>query len=223
MDCDLAWPGDGKAAVTKGKKQAEFEYSEKGLALLVDLVNSLSIPATFFFEARTALELDRKMPLKELMEGHEVACHGFEHEDFTKLSFHDKKDRLARSKWLLEKIFGRKIRGFRAPFLKADAELMHALKEENYSWDSSCTVENSVLPQITAPKELYFWPLIEGTINEEEFWNRINAAKNPVLSTHSWHSVVDLNGKERKPEIERRLLNRMAQEKYEFATIATVG
>ncbi len=219
VDCDLAWPGDGEAAVTKGKAKAEFSYSGKGLLALVNLLNKLGISGTFFFEARTALELDKEMGLKELMKDHEVGLHGFEHEDFTKLTYNQKRDKIARGKWLLEKIFSTKITGFRAPYLRADQETTKALKEEKIEWDSSCLVENSILPQVIAPRELYFWPVIEGSLGEEEFWQRIKKDKDPVLSTHSWHAAVDLKGKERNPVFEEKILKKMVEAGFKFELI----
>lgn len=218
VDCDLAWPGKGTASVTKGKDVAEFTFSGRGLVALVGLVNRLRIPATFFFEARTASALSKTLDLNGLMEGHEVACHGLEHEDFTALDFFEESKRIAEAKRVLENVFGRKILGFRAPFLKADADLLDALAVEGFQWDSSCLVRDGVLPQLPANEKLYFWPVIEGRVSEGAFVERVFSAENSVLSTHSWHSVTTLEGVERKPDLERRVLGKMLSD-YSFSRI----
>ncbi|WP_457753989.1 polysaccharide deacetylase family protein [Thermococcus sp.] len=107
---------------------------EEGLPKILDLLNEKNVKATFFFTA----EMARKYPnlAKRIVdEGHELACHGFNHERFDKLE----KDR---AEFILEKAlnilreFGDVV-SFRAPNLQFPGYLFPALSKNGILLDSS--------------------------------------------------------------------------------------
>jgi len=84
-DVNLPLPGKMEASSMEreGGARPRFTSSRRGLELLVDLLGEWGIRGTFFIEARTAKEVAKDLDLSDLVKGHEVGCHGFEHEDLT--------------------------------------------------------------------------------------------------------------------------------------------
>lgn len=210
VDRDAAWFKEGThRAITFGSEKAVFEASCEGLVELVNMLNELKMRATFFFEARTALELSESLDLRALVKNHEVACHGFDHEDFTgeltgvRLSRESKKAILLDAKSMLERIFGTRVSGFRAPYLHADDELLELLKETGFAYDSSL-VSDGVVKKIRGLYEipflkggdgkpsLYLWKLMEGKEEAGAVAERVKRALSEkgfaLLATHSWHA-----------------------------------
>jgi peptidoglycan/xylan/chitin deacetylase (PgdA/CDA1 family) len=241
VDCDVAWHCEGKKhAVTRGQEKAFFDASREGLISLVDLLNELGTKATFFFEARTAVELNKCVDLKQLMEGHEVGCHGLEHEDFTgaltcvKMSRGEKKQDILTAKAVLEKIFGRRIKGFRAPYLNCDDELLGVLAEAGFEYDSSLVNAEGILYKTSGLTEvpllagsngkplLYFWKMMEGKESAEEFLEKASGKTFLLLATHSWHLVKKANGTRADVEGNKRVVRKVLENVASNAVFETL-
>ena len=69
--------------------------------------------------------------------GHEVACHGYNHQMCTRLSEADLRNELGKSKRLLEDITGVEVAGFRAPNFSIDDRILTAIRDCGYRYDSS--------------------------------------------------------------------------------------
>jgi polysaccharide deacetylase family protein (PEP-CTERM system associated) len=69
--------------------------------------------------------------------GHEVACHGYNHQMCNRLSEADLRNELSGSKRLLEDITGAEIAGFRAPNFSINQRVLGAIRECGYRYDSS--------------------------------------------------------------------------------------
>ena len=207
VDRDAAWPQNGIASAgTRHRAAPSFDASRKGFFSLLETVNELSIPTTFFFEAATALELE---PVS--LQGHEVACHGLDHEDFTgkhtekPFTRVERRTTLQNAVTLLENRFKVEIDGFRAPYLGWDLDLLMAIAETGFSYDSSVVsghLKNPPLPELYLPEwkdasgqkmSGYLWPLMESKRSVSEYVDAVrrDVEKNEpyvVLATHSWHT-----------------------------------
>lgn len=103
-----------------------FLISKIGTERILKLLEKTKIKATFFITANFA----KKFPklIKKISKRHEVSSHGFCHSGF---SLED----LKKSKNSLEKITGKKVRGFRMPRMaKVDPK---EIKNAGYDYDSS--------------------------------------------------------------------------------------
>jgi polysaccharide deacetylase family protein (PEP-CTERM system associated) len=72
--------------------------------------------------------------------GHEIACHGYDHELVYRIGPDKFRDDVRRSKTLLEDIIGDKVHGYRAPSYSITAQSLWALDilvEEGFKYDSS--------------------------------------------------------------------------------------
>jgi len=73
-------------------------------------------------------------------EGHEIASHGYAHENFLKVSVTELDDLLARTERVLQGIIGEKPIGIRAPWLLTNEEVYGVLRSRGYSWASNLYV-----------------------------------------------------------------------------------
>ncbi|HLD76415.1 MAG TPA: hypothetical protein VI874_05310, partial [Candidatus Norongarragalinales archaeon] len=164
-----------------------------------------------------------------------------DHEDFTGESTGHAVPKRARrlilsaTKRSLERKLKQPVQGFRAPYLHADPDLLLAVKDAGFAYDSSLYRSSKLRPPISElwHPELkdrkgklmsgYFWPFMEGKRPMEDYLHALRKSREPyvVLSTHSWHSrqTVDrvLSGKEALEKTSKlsEILSTL-QEKHEF-------
>jgi peptidoglycan/xylan/chitin deacetylase (PgdA/CDA1 family) len=236
VDRDVNQACKGKTAAISspidGSDEPRFSSSGKGLELIVSTMNDLGVRGTFFMEATTALEINKTFDIAELLRGHEIACHAYDHEDLTGFDTGVHMDRdqiddvLERSVGVLESLFGEGRRGFRAPYLHSSDEVMDSLKEHRFLYDSSVVEEmrdGSIRPYLTknglpeAPiassldhrgKKIvgYLWPLHEGKRPIEDYLRMVDGFTDGllVLSTHSWHPVESFcNGQKCQLDVQK--------------------
>ncbi|MBP1913017.1 polysaccharide deacetylase family protein [Thermococcus stetteri] len=107
---------------------------EKGLPRILDLLEEYRVKGTFFFTAKIA----RKYPslVKRVVEeGHELGCHGYNHERLDKLSKEEAVRSIIKSMNVLREFDD--IMSFRAPNLQLPSYLYSTLKENGILVDSS--------------------------------------------------------------------------------------
>lgn len=226
VDRDVNLPQKGEVnAVSRevgGDASARFISSARGLRLIVETLNELGIKGTFFMEGETAERIALDVDLKELMAGHEVAGHGYGHEDLTgessevPLGPDEIGNVIDACTSSLEKLFGRRPVGFRAPYLHTGSVVVDVLKERGYLYDSSVIrlLEVGRIEPSRHPNGLwevplaqgvddrgkklqsYLWPLHEGKRPLADYELLFSQFKEGllVLGDHSWHMVERLDG-----------------------------
>ena len=208
-----------------------IEACKKGLQGILNLLDIYDIEATLFYEARTAQMLVADdMDLPEMSQVHEVACHSLKHEDFLgKVSGIPMEEQVieetaTKAREVLEKIFGRDIKGFRAPYTRISSSVVKVLERLGFQYDSSETVPmgyewagnpfplekfNSPLLELALPSfpdakgkkmSSYLWAIFEGRRSPGEYIDAVlqalEIAKGGlfVFSIHPWHLYVDCKG-----------------------------
>ena len=259
VDRDVNQARKGRMAAVSnpinGSDQPRFSSSHRGLELIVGMLNDLGIRGTFFLEATTALEINKMSDLGKLLEGHEIACHAYDHEDLTgtetgvRMDREDIDDVLERSVGVLDSLFGKESRGFRAPYLHSSDDVMDSLKEHAFLYDSSVVeeiregsigpyVSRNGLPEVPIASSRdergkkivgYLWPLHEGKRPIADYLRMVDGFKDGllVLSTHSWHPVENFcDGHQCEVDVQkgmddlRELLNHAQESGVEFETVA---
>jgi hypothetical protein len=104
----------------------QLRVSVEGLDALLDLLDRLQIPATFFVTANFAQHYPER--IKAMAKKHEIASHGFYH-----ASFHEKD--LKTSRLLLRRLTGQSIDGFR--MAKMQPVAASAVAQAGYQYNSS--------------------------------------------------------------------------------------
>ncbi len=85
-----------------------------GLPRMLELLDEFGIKATFFVPGKTAETYPAA--IQEIADkGHEIACHGYEYENFSLLSYEEQAERIEKAVAAIENACGKKPLGFRAP------------------------------------------------------------------------------------------------------------
>lgn len=207
------------ASIDRGSGNApRFASSESGTYQLLDLLDDLGIPATFFAEARTL----RETGVGRSISGHEVAMHGYDHEDFTgartcvPMSYGELRRVVEMSIQTIRDEVGTSPVGFRSPYMDPSEDMLDFLYEYGITYDSSRYIYVSdvvnpypsgsmMLTELPALKGTsangraitsYLWPMHEGKRAASDFIDFASRVKEGVcvIATHSWHMVERRQG-----------------------------
>jgi len=211
--------------------EIRVDACKKGLQKIFELLEKYDIDATLFYEARTAqMLIESGMYLPKLSERHEIACHSLKHEDFlgkvSGIPMEEKsiEESIDKAKEILVKIFGREIKGFRAPYTRINRTVVKVLERLGFQYDSSETatldtgwagipypleVFDSSLLELALPSfhdakgkkmSSYLWAIFEGQRIFSEYIDAVlqsrDVAKGGLFafSIHPWHLYVDCRG-----------------------------
>ena len=114
---------------------------EDGVRQSVNLLGKYGIKATFFFVANHTSPNMMRLVQEH---GHEVGCHGLNHDDqeeLHQLSYTKQEKMLSEATILLEKLSGNKIKSFRSPRLKINSDTLQILEKLGYQTDSSLSAQ----------------------------------------------------------------------------------
>ncbi|MFH0835393.1 MAG: polysaccharide deacetylase family protein [Candidatus Micrarchaeota archaeon] len=197
---------DGGRRRTKGKNRLSFVHTKKGLKWLLRFLDEEKIRATLFFEARTAKKLSGDFDFRAIAKKHEIGCHGYEHEDLTKLGDADKRKVVKKAKETIASLFGITPAGWSSPYWKSDAATRRVLRDCGFRYEANVcgeteeTAEGFVL--LKTPKKCALWALMEGKRGAKEHAALLKG--DAVIATHSWHTDYGEAGRAKNPA-ERRM------------------
>ncbi len=224
-DVNVPVPGrrEAMSQPRNGDGSPRFSSSARGLTLLVELLNELSIRGTFFLEAETARHIAGTVDLRRLLREHEIASHGLSHEDLTGASTglpftgSEATDAVDLAADEIHRLTGRVPKGFRAPYQHVDDTIHRLLSDRGYLYDSSMT--DDIRDRCIGPRPLpcgltefplargidargkhihsYFWPMHEGKRRPADYIHLLDQFDDGlmVLATHSWHVVETYAGR----------------------------
>lgn len=111
-----------------------FRGIEHGTPLLLDLLASECVPATFF----TTGEVAQRYPAtveRVVRDGHELACHGMTHRAFASLDVDAARGEIQESATILRRFAA--VTSFRAPYLRFPSAYVELLEKNAFTLDSS--------------------------------------------------------------------------------------
>ena len=211
LDRDANLPLEGSIAAGSMDRGSgtgpRFSSAERGLGLLLEILDSLGVPGTFFVEGRTAETIDCSA-----VSGHMVGFHGYDHEDLTGASTGVIPDDDALES-ILRKGFDAVSDNvarpvcFRAPYMSKDDRVLAAASGLGIRHDSSEYTTGDPTPYPIAcgmtehpvPKgndasgktiAAYLWPMHEGKRTPEDYIGLAEQYGGDfILATHTWHMV----------------------------------
>ncbi|MFX1520182.1 MAG: polysaccharide deacetylase family protein [Promethearchaeota archaeon] len=134
------WPHGSRCAVTftHDVEDTHFAYT-KGINNFLEHLDTHNLKSTFYMIANFAAKYFSKNKLKEILKnGHEIGCHGLEHDGgFDLISSNIRAEKIHKAKTLLSKLLGKDMQHFRVPWLQRTSDLLKILDECNFKFDSS--------------------------------------------------------------------------------------
>ncbi len=214
LDRDVNLPLKGRreaGSIDRGEGDSpRFSSSERGLRLLMDLMDDIGMKATFFVEGRTAESIDCSC-----ISGHGIGLHGYDHEDLTgestgvQLSEEDIMHVLDRGMSAVSDRISRPT-CFRAPYMSANDSVLRCVLRTGIHIDSSTygTVPHGIgvsepipgMREFPVPKgrdehgrtiAAYLWPMHENKRIPSDYIGLSSQVEDGpfVLATHTWHIV----------------------------------
>ena len=132
---------------------------QRGLSRILTLLERYEIKSTFFVCGWVAESYPGHIDEINLA-GHEIAAHGYLHENLDKLDFNEEIIVHEHTHQILEGMIG-KVKGFRAPYWKLSESTLTILSEMGYVYDSSLMDEDRpyVYSVPESPKNLVEFPV----------------------------------------------------------------
>jgi peptidoglycan/xylan/chitin deacetylase (PgdA/CDA1 family) len=131
--------------IRRGDSPVKLSHGEfgprVGVPRILELLARESIPATWFVPGHTLVTFPDNTDAI-LAGGHELACHGWYHEDFSELSAEEQADILARSVEAVRTVAGAPPKGFRAPYWALGPETLDLVLRAGFAYDSSLMADD---------------------------------------------------------------------------------
>lgn len=138
FDALSSWLARG---ITSATPRSRGEFAAVATRRLLRILQRRDLISTWFVPAHTAVtypELCRQI----VEEGHEVALHGYAHENVAVLERDVERDLLARSIERLTEVTGTRPRGFRAPSWDLSEHSVELMVEQDLLYDSSMMADD---------------------------------------------------------------------------------
>ncbi|CAN9363151.1 glycoside hydrolase/deacetylase [Alternaria alternata] len=126
-----------------------------GIDRLLKLFDNYNIKATWFTPAHTADSFPKQIR-KIVEKGHEIGLHGYTHESVSLLSEEQQRDVLEKSIQVLEKIVGKKPRGWTAPAWSTSRETIKLLEDFGIEYDHSFMHHDSQPYYVPSPHHVTY-------------------------------------------------------------------
>jgi len=125
-----------RAAISRADWSKYSSSVLKNTEQILALLQKQNLTATFFILGWVA---ERQPETVRIIarQGHEIACHGYNHDLTMQLSDAELKTDISSSRTILEKLSGQKLAGYRAPNFSVNDRLLYILKETGFRYDSS--------------------------------------------------------------------------------------
>ena len=137
LDGEFVWISMDPSIKNRPKSLSVSTYGwKRGFERVMNVLEESKLKATFFVPGIVAEKYPEKV--KKIHEaGHEIALHGYEHENFGLLSREEQEEAIKKGIASIEKLTGCRPVGFRAPEGEVTPETMQILKEQGFIYDSS--------------------------------------------------------------------------------------
>lgn len=127
-------------AVRRGDPPVKLSHGEFGPRIgaprLLAVLEREGIPSTWFVPGHTLVTFSDST--RAIVDGgHELACHGWYHEDFATLPRDEQREILERSRHAVGEAWGSPVAGFRAPYWSLGADTLELVEAAGFTYDSS--------------------------------------------------------------------------------------
>jgi peptidoglycan-N-acetylglucosamine deacetylase len=131
--------------VRRGDPPVKMSHAEFGVRVgaprILELLASRGIVSTWFVPGHT-LETFPDSTASILAGGHEIACHGWFHEDFAALGRDGERELVERCAAAVERVTGARPRGWRAPYWSLGVSSLELVEAAGFAYDSSLMADD---------------------------------------------------------------------------------
>ena len=132
-------------SVRRGDSTVKFSHGEFGPRVgaprILELLHREGIPSTWFVPGHTLVTFPDSIEAI-LAGGHELACHGWYHEDFSELPADEQRTILDRCVAAVAKVSGAAPRGHRAPYWALGPKTLELVEAAGFVYDSSLMADD---------------------------------------------------------------------------------
>jgi peptidoglycan/xylan/chitin deacetylase (PgdA/CDA1 family) len=174
IDAVGGWLGSYGGEDSPSDIQRGLFAGEIGTPRLLHLFQKYNLPATWFIPGHSIETFPDQV--KEIVDaGHEIGCHGYSHENPIAMTLQQEKDVLRKTVDLVEKVSGKRPRGYVAPWWEMSESTAELLLAEGFTYDHSQGLHDfmpfyarvgDTWTKIDYTKEAESWmkPLVRGNI-----------------------------------------------------------
>ena len=136
IDAVGGWLGSYGGEDSPSDIQRGMFSGEIGTPRLINLFQKYDIPASWFIPGHSIETFPDS--IKQIVDaGHEIGAHGYSHENPVAMTPKQEEDVLAKSVELIEKVSGKKPRGYVAPWWEMSAVTAELLQKYGFTYDHS--------------------------------------------------------------------------------------
>jgi peptidoglycan/xylan/chitin deacetylase (PgdA/CDA1 family) len=132
-------------SVRRGDPPVKLSHAEFGPRVgaprILELLAAEAIPSTWFVPGHTLVTFPESIEAI-LAGGHELACHGWYHEDFSELVEDEQRAILEHCVKAVRETAGQAPRGHRAPYWALDARTLELVEAAGFAYDSSLMADD---------------------------------------------------------------------------------
>jgi peptidoglycan/xylan/chitin deacetylase (PgdA/CDA1 family) len=140
FDAESLWETTGNHNTPTYMSRGEYG-ARVGVPRILALLERYHLPATFFIPGITAERHPGRVEAI-LAAGHEIGHHGYRHESPTDLSLDEERAVLEKGFEILEKLSGRRPRGYRSPAWDLSQNSLRLFQEYGFAYDSSMMADD---------------------------------------------------------------------------------
>jgi peptidoglycan/xylan/chitin deacetylase (PgdA/CDA1 family) len=131
--------------VRRGDAPVKMSHAEFGVRVgaprILELLAARGIPSTWFVPGHTLTTFPESTEAI-LAGGHELACHGWFHEDFATVGRDEEREIIERCAAAVEKVTGARPKGWRAPYWSLGASSLELITAAGFVYDSSLMADD---------------------------------------------------------------------------------
>ncbi|TAK00934.1 MAG: polysaccharide deacetylase [Chloroflexota bacterium] len=138
-------------SVRRGDPPVKFSHAEFGPRVgaprILELLQREAIPSTWFVPGHTLVTFPESIEAI-LAGGHELACHGWYHEDFAELGEDEQRGILERCVTAVRDVSGMAPHGHRAPYWALGSRTLELVEAAGFAYDSSLMADDYALYRV---------------------------------------------------------------------------
>jgi len=137
--------------VRRGDPPVKMSHAEFGVRVgaprILALLAERRIPSTWFVPGHTLVTYPESTAAIHAG-GHELACHGWFHEDAATMAPDDEREMIERSAAAVERVTGARPKGWRAPYWSLSGASTELIEDAGFAYDSSLMADDYDLYRI---------------------------------------------------------------------------